>query len=149
MILSPLNLKKLIVLLYKVANCGEIADVMTGELSKNYPKMTVESIMIRGSNHIFNVLNRNQSTSIFEPKKWNDDFLVIDAWKGNVYTKRMFLLANSPLNFYGLNRVPLFLKDGFFLYDIQPVKFKKTYCIIVYYSVFNLPLNTTIKAIKI
>jgi hypothetical protein len=29
---------------YKVANCGEIADVMTGELSKNYPKMTVESI---------------------------------------------------------------------------------------------------------
>jgi hypothetical protein len=67
MILSPLNLKKLIVLLcisdefkdmlfeqYKVANCGEIADVMTGELSKNYPKMTVESIMIRGSNHIFN-----------------------------------------------------------------------------------------------
>ncbi|SSC08958.1 RHS repeat domain-containing protein [bacterium endosymbiont of Bathymodiolus sp. 5 South] len=89
---------------YKVANCGEIADVMTGELSKNYPKMTVESIMIRGSNHIFNVLNRNQSTSIFEPKKWNDDFLVIDAWKGNVYTKRMFLLANSPLNFYGLNR---------------------------------------------
>ncbi|VVH66173.1 hypothetical protein BSPLISOX_597 [uncultured Gammaproteobacteria bacterium] len=88
---------------YKVANCGEITDVMMSELSKNYPNMIVESTSIRSSDHIFNVLNRDQSTSIFEPETWNDDSLVIDAWKGVVYTKQMFLLVNSASNFYGLN----------------------------------------------
>jgi hypothetical protein len=49
------------------------------------------------------VLNRDQSTSIFNPEKWNDDSLVVDPWKRTVYTKQEFLLVNSPANFYGLN----------------------------------------------
>jgi hypothetical protein len=47
------------------------------------------------------VLNRDQSTSIFNPEKWNDDSLVVDPWKRTVYTKQEFLLVNSPANFYG------------------------------------------------
>jgi hypothetical protein len=54
-------------------------------------------------NDYYTLLNRDQSTSIFEPETWNDDSLVIDAWKGVVYTKQMFLLVNSASNFYGLN----------------------------------------------
>jgi hypothetical protein len=48
--------------------------------------------------HAFNVLNRDQSTSIFNPEKWNDDSLVIDPWQRTVYTKQEFLLVNSPAN---------------------------------------------------
>jgi hypothetical protein len=45
----------------------------------------------------------DQSTSIFNPEKWNDDSLVIDPWQRTVYTKQEFLLVNSLANFYGLN----------------------------------------------
>jgi hypothetical protein len=31
---------------YKVANCGEIADVMTGELSKNYHNKVWQKILM-------------------------------------------------------------------------------------------------------
>ncbi|VVH60063.1 hypothetical protein BSPCLSOX_2559 [uncultured Gammaproteobacteria bacterium] len=88
---------------YKVGNCGESSDVMIGELNKNYPKMIVENVSIETPDHVFNVLNRDQSTSIFNPEKWNDDSLVVDPWKRTVYTKQEFLLVNSPANFYGLN----------------------------------------------
>jgi hypothetical protein len=88
---------------YKVGNCGESADVMIGELNKNYPKMTVENVSIETPDHVFSVLNRDQSTSIFNPEKWNDDSLVVDPWKRTVYTKQEFLLVNSLANFYGLN----------------------------------------------
>jgi hypothetical protein len=45
----------------------ESADVMIGELNKNYPKMTVENVSIETPDHVFSVLNRDQSTSIFNP----------------------------------------------------------------------------------
>jgi hypothetical protein len=54
--------------------------------------------------NIFIVLNRDQSTSIFNPEKWNDDSLVVDPWKRTVYTKQEFLLVNSPANFYNLHK---------------------------------------------
>ena len=88
---------------YKVGNCGEFTDMMMSELNKNYPEMIVEKVSIDRPNHAFNVLNRDQSTSIFNPEKWNDDSLVVDPWKRTVYTKQEFLLVNSPENFYGLN----------------------------------------------
>ena len=88
---------------YKVGNCGESTDVMISELNKNYPKMIVENVSIETPDHVFSVLNRDQSTSIFNPEKWNDDSLVIDPWQRTVYTKQEFLLVNSPANFYGLN----------------------------------------------
>jgi hypothetical protein len=53
---------------------------MIGELNKNYPKMIVENVSIDKPDHVFSVLNRDQSTSIFNPEKWNDDSLVIDPW---------------------------------------------------------------------
>jgi hypothetical protein len=51
--------------LYKVGNCGESTDVMISELNKNYPKMIVENVSIETPDHVFSVLNRDQSTSIF------------------------------------------------------------------------------------
>jgi hypothetical protein len=88
---------------YKVGNCAESTDVMISELNKNYPEMIGEIVLLDTPDHAFNVLNRDQSTSIFNPEKWNDDSLVVDPWKKTVYTKQEFLLVNSPANFYGLN----------------------------------------------
>jgi hypothetical protein len=46
---------------YKVGNCGESADVMIGELNKNYPKMTVENVSIETPDHVFSVLCKGLS----------------------------------------------------------------------------------------
>jgi hypothetical protein len=45
---------------------------MISELNKNYPEMIVEKVSMNRPDHAFNVLNRDQSTSIFNPEKWND-----------------------------------------------------------------------------
>jgi hypothetical protein len=56
---------------YKVANCRECAFVMLSELKEKYPDMTVEYLSIIQSDHVFNLINRDPLTSIFEPEKWN------------------------------------------------------------------------------
>jgi hypothetical protein len=38
--------------------------------------MIVENVSIETPDHVFSVLNRDQSTSIFNPEKWNDDSLM-------------------------------------------------------------------------
>jgi hypothetical protein len=38
--------------------------------------MIGEIVLLDTPDHAFNVLNRDQSTSIFNPEKWNDDSLV-------------------------------------------------------------------------
>jgi hypothetical protein len=38
--------------------------------------------------HVINIINRDQRTPIFEPDKWNEHALVVDAWAGHVYTKK-------------------------------------------------------------
>jgi hypothetical protein len=37
------------------------------------------------------LFNRDQSTPLLEPDKWNADTLVIDAWKKNIYIKGEFI----------------------------------------------------------
>ncbi|CAC9635191.1 RHS repeat domain-containing protein [thiotrophic endosymbiont of Bathymodiolus puteoserpentis (Logatchev)] len=96
--------KELVLDKYQVANCSECANVMFNELSKNYPAMTVEHLTTENSDHSFNLINRNQSTPIFEPEKWNEDSLVVDAWAGVVYTKKEFISVNLKLKHYGLDK---------------------------------------------
>lgn len=74
---------------YKVANCAECSGIMLNELSRHHPDTTVE--MLETPNHVFNLFNRDQSTPLFEPNKWNDDTLVVDAWGKNVDIKGEFL----------------------------------------------------------
>ncbi|CAC9436407.1 hypothetical protein [uncultured Gammaproteobacteria bacterium] len=88
---------------YKVANCKECALIMLSELRKNYPDMTVEYLSIIQSDHAFNLINRDQRTSIFEPEKWNENALVVDAWTGSVYTKKGFCIANARLPYYDIS----------------------------------------------
>jgi uncharacterized membrane protein len=52
---------------HKIANCAECSTIMLGELSKKYLDMTVELISNSQANHAFNLINRDQSTSIFKP----------------------------------------------------------------------------------
>jgi hypothetical protein len=68
---------------YKVANCGECSDIMLHELNRHYPNMAVETL--ETSKHSFNLLNRDQSTPLLEPDKWNADTLLIDTWNKNTY----------------------------------------------------------------
>ncbi|CAC9650512.1 hypothetical protein [uncultured Gammaproteobacteria bacterium] len=89
---------------YKVANCSECSYVMLSELGKTYPDMTVEYLSFTGSDHVFNLINRDQSTSIFKPEAWNENSLVVDAWIGNVYTKKGFCIANTKLPYYGISK---------------------------------------------
>jgi hypothetical protein len=49
---------------------------MLNELRRNYPNMTVEYLLTEGSDHAFNLINRDQRTPIFEPEKWNESSLV-------------------------------------------------------------------------
>jgi hypothetical protein len=63
------------------------------ELRKNYPNMTAEYLITTKPDHAFNLINRDQRTPIFEPEKWNENTLVVDAWAGSVYTKKEFILA--------------------------------------------------------
>jgi hypothetical protein len=51
------------------------------------------------ANHAFNLINRDQSTSIFKPEEWNEDVLVVDAWL------RTKLLVAWPWFFQFLNQV--------------------------------------------
>jgi hypothetical protein len=76
---------------------------MLSELRKNYPDMTVEYLSIIQSDHAFNLINRDQRTSIFEPEKWNENALVVDAWTGSVYTKKGFCIANARLPYYDIS----------------------------------------------
>jgi hypothetical protein len=52
-------------------------ETLVWELNKNYPEMIGEIVLLDTPDHAFNVLNRDQSTSIFNPEKWNDDSLVV------------------------------------------------------------------------
>jgi RHS repeat-associated protein len=88
---------------YKVANCSECALIMLNELRKNYPNMTAEYLLTIESDHAFNLINRDQRTPIFEPEKWNENALVVDAWAGHVYTKKEFSDVNEKLYYYGIN----------------------------------------------
>jgi hypothetical protein len=51
---------------------------------------------------LFLSFNRDQRTPIFEPEKWNENALVVDAWAGHVYTKKEFSVANTTFPHYGL-----------------------------------------------
>ncbi|MBA5249275.1 MAG: hypothetical protein FE834_07065, partial [Gammaproteobacteria bacterium] len=79
---------------YKVANCGECADIMFHALGDRYPDMVVE--MISTPTHAFNLINRDQSISLFEPEQWNNTVLVVDAWAKTVHTQQEFLPVNAP-----------------------------------------------------
>jgi hypothetical protein len=61
---------------------------MLNELRKNYPNMTAEYLITTKPDHAFNLINRDQRTPIFEPEKWNESSLVVDAWAGHVYTSK-------------------------------------------------------------
>jgi hypothetical protein len=74
---------------YKVANCGECSEIMLHELSRYYPDMVVE--MLETPEHSFNLFNRDQSTPLLKPDKWNADTLVIDTWNKNIYIKGEFI----------------------------------------------------------
>jgi hypothetical protein len=60
--------------------------------------MTVELISSPQANHAFNLINRDQSTSIFKPEEWNEDVLVVDAWLRTHFspTWRFFKPSLSP-----------------------------------------------------
>ena len=88
---------------HKVANCSECALIMLNELRKNYPDMTAEYLLTTKPDHAFNLLNRDQRTPIFEPEKWNENVLVVDAWAGSVYTKKEFSNVNKKLYYYGIS----------------------------------------------
>ncbi|VVM23695.1 hypothetical protein BSPWISOXPB_2342 [uncultured Gammaproteobacteria bacterium] len=95
--------KDLVLNKHKVANCAECSTIMLGELSKKYLDMTVELISNPQANHAFNLINRDQSTSIFKPEEWNEDVLVVDAWMRTVHTKKEFIFENFRLNYYSLD----------------------------------------------
>jgi hypothetical protein len=89
---------------------------MLGELSKKYLNMTVELISNPQANHAFNLINRDQSTSIFKPEEWNEDVLVVDAWLRTVHTKKEFIFENFRLNSLlgqGLKKLPIGQKLDF------------------------------------
>jgi hypothetical protein len=65
--------------------------------------MTVEYLSINQSDHVFNLINRDPLTSIFEPEKWNKNCLVVDAWSGSVYTQAGFVLINTKVPHYGIS----------------------------------------------
>jgi RHS repeat-associated protein len=88
---------------HEVANCSECALIMLNELRKNYPDMTAEYLLTTKPDHAFNLLNRDQRTPIFEPEKWNENVLVVDAWAGSVYTKKEFSNVNKKLYYYGVS----------------------------------------------
>ncbi|CAC9646041.1 insecticidal toxin complex protein [uncultured Gammaproteobacteria bacterium] len=83
------KLKDMVFKQYKVANCGECSDIMLHELNRHYPNMAVETL--ETSKHSFNLLNRDQSTPLLEPDKWNADTLLIDTWNKNTYIKGEFI----------------------------------------------------------
>jgi hypothetical protein len=62
---------------------------MLHELSRYYPDMVVE--MLETPEHSFNLFNRDQSTPLLKPDKWNADTLVIDTWNKNIYIKGEFI----------------------------------------------------------
>ncbi|AYQ56387.1 hypothetical protein MS2017_0654 [Bathymodiolus thermophilus thioautotrophic gill symbiont] len=86
--------KELVFDKFGVANCGESSSMMFHELGKNYFNVAVELIDTTFPNHAFNIINRDQSTPIFEPEKWNEDTLIVDAWAKSVLTKQEFLHIN-------------------------------------------------------
>ncbi len=83
------KLKDMVFKQYKVANCGECSEIMLHELSRYYPDMVVE--MLETPEHSFNLFNRDQSTPLLKPDKWNADTLVIDTWNKNIYIKGEFI----------------------------------------------------------
>ncbi len=93
----------LVINTYKVANCSECALIMLNELRKNHSNMTAEYLLTTKPDHAFNLINRDQRTPIFEPEKWNESSLVVDAWAGSVYTKKEFSNVNEKLYYYGIS----------------------------------------------
>jgi hypothetical protein len=67
---------------------------MLHELSRYYPDMVVE--MLETPEHSFNLFNRDQSTPLLKPDKWNADTLVIDTWNKNIYNCLKTMSFNLP-----------------------------------------------------
>jgi RHS repeat-associated protein len=88
---------------YQVANCAECALVMLSDLRENHPNVTVEYLSTTKPDHGFNLVNRDQFTSIFEPEKWNKNSLVVDAWLGSVYTQEEFCIVNKKSPHYNMS----------------------------------------------
>jgi hypothetical protein len=80
---------------------------MLHELSRHYPDMAVETL--ETPEHTFNLLNRDQSTPLLKPDKWNADTLIIDTWKKNIYIKGEFIpeYYNAHINPGGVPRLLL------------------------------------------
>ncbi|AYQ56386.1 hypothetical protein MS2017_0653 [Bathymodiolus thermophilus thioautotrophic gill symbiont] len=94
--------KKMVFDKYRVANCAESANMMLHVLGEDYPNMVVESLGTYRPDHVFNIINRDQSTPIFEPEKWNEDTLIVDAWAKSVLTKQEFTHINFSTKHYKL-----------------------------------------------
>jgi len=117
---STNRFKKWVFNKYESANCGECASVLLNELNVLYPDMAIERV--GSSKHGFNIVNRDQSTPFYEPEKWNKDALVVDAWKGEVYTTDQFMLMSSDDDYSisNENKFPIravALGDGFWIID--------------------------------
>jgi hypothetical protein len=53
-------------------------------LPLKYFHSIAEYLITTKPDHAFNLINRDQRTPIFEPEKWNENTLVVDAWAGSV-----------------------------------------------------------------
>lgn len=92
-------------------NCNETTD-FTFFLLQEYPaagldglppldevnKIPVEKLALSPQDdHVFIVLNRNESTSTLnDVKTWNDDAIIVDSWTKEVYTKKQLFEGKYP-----------------------------------------------------
>lgn len=69
----------------KVANCGELADMIYVNLKSKDFKSSSEVFYLNNADHVFNVIGRTPGSNPNGPTSWGENTVVADAWSGDVY----------------------------------------------------------------
>lgn len=86
---------------YGVGNCGEMADLALTEATHWAALLgfRVESLAGENYDHAWTVFNRNPTTDVQWPSRWNDDAVICDNWLGQaINPKDMITDINQPRN---------------------------------------------------
>lgn len=93
-----------------LGNCHELAVMALKYILDNEPKIDAELFRIKGGDHVFLVVGRNNNSNTRDPLSWGENAYICDPWSDKVYPAKEYKSQLS--NYEGVTRTT---KDGCYL----------------------------------
>lgn len=112
---------------YGVGNCGEISSLASTYLSRRFKgKKVIEKVSIKTNNgtgnHVFNLIDRNQTISLKATEKMGEQAVIWDAWARLFYPASLMPYVLDNAKMYLENGIPVLEKFS------PPTHFLELYC---------------------